>query len=152
MEPSLRFNINEVNLVYRRSPQAVDYPVIKNSAEAFEILRDTWDMNRIEHVEQFKVLLLDKANRVLGLYEASTGGTDATIMDAKLIMVAALRANAHGIIVSHNHPSGSLKPSASDVANTKKLKDAGKVLTIPLLDHIIVTASDFLSFSDKGLI
>ena len=88
----------------------------------------------------------------MGIYEASTGGVSGTVADAKLIFIAALKTNASGIILSHNHPSGNLKPSKADEALTCKLKEAGKFLDIIVMDHIIVTSEGYFSFSDEGLL
>ena len=87
--------------------------------ECYELLKLTWDENKIEFVEQFKVILMNRAQRVLGIYELSTGGVTGTVADPKLVFTAALKANACNIILSHNHPSGNLKPSRADEGLTK---------------------------------
>jgi DNA repair protein RadC len=103
-------------------------------------------------VEQFKVMLMNRANKVLGIFELSTGGVSGTVADPKIIFVAALKGGASGIIVAHNHPSGNLTASQSDIDLTRKLKEAGKFLEIQLLDHVIVTTEGYFSFADEGLI
>jgi DNA repair protein RadC len=101
--------------------------------------------------EQFVVLLLNQANKPLGIYKASTGGITGTMADIRLIMVAALKSLATGIIISHNHPSGNTMPSEQDFALTKQIKDACKIMSITLLDHVIVTADHtFYSFANEG--
>jgi len=124
---------------------------VTNSKDSFEILLDSWDKNIIELQEEFKVLLLNRGNQVLGVYSMSKGGVSGTIVDAKLIFSVALKCNASSIIIAHNHPSGSLTPSEADKRLTQKLKKASQYLDIVLLDHIIVTKEDFYSFSDNGL-
>jgi DNA repair protein RadC len=124
---------------------------VTNSKDSFEILLDSWDKNIIEHQEEFKVLLLNRVNQVLGVYSMSKGGVSGTIVDAKLVFSVALKCNASSIIIAHNHPSGSLTPSEADKRLTQKLKKARQYLDIVLLDHIIVTKEDFYSFSDNGL-
>ncbi len=111
-----------------------------------------WNENKIDFVEQFKILILNRANRVLGIVEISSGGVTGTVADPKLIFAAALKANACGIIISHNHPSCNLNPSRADEELTQKIKHAGKFLDITLLDHVIVTSEGYYSFADEGLL
>ena len=100
----------------------------------------------------WQVLFLNRANKALGFYEASTGGSTATVVDSKLVFIAALKAHACGIIISHNHPSGNLTPSNEDLQLTSKLKQAGTLLDIKLLDHVIFSSEGFYSFADEGLL
>ncbi len=86
------------------------------------------------------------------MFEVSTGGVTGTVADPKLVFVAALKANACSIIISHNHPSGNLKPSQADEHLTQKIKLAGQFLDIKLIDHIIVSSEGYYSFADEGLI
>jgi DNA repair protein RadC len=87
-------------------------------------LISAWDDNKIELVEQFKVLLLNRANKVLGICNISTGGVSGTVADPKIIFIAVLKANCCAVIISHNHPSGNLKPSRQDEELTQKLSKA----------------------------
>jgi DNA repair protein RadC len=98
------------------------------------------------------VILLNRAHRVLGIYELSTGGVTGTIADPKLVFTAALKANACSLVLSHNHPSGNLRPSKADEELTMKIKEAGKFLDIQVLDHLIVTSEGYFSFADEGLL
>ena len=98
------------------------------------------------------MLLLDRANNVIGYFKIAEGGIDATIMDERLIMSAALNVLATSIILCHNHPSGNLKPSDADKLLTQKIKFAGDIMKIILLDHIIVTADGYFSFADEGIL
>src|SRR5690606_17069786 len=127
-------------------------PKITSSKDAYSILLGSWDDDKLEFVEQFKVLLINRANRVLGVYEVSTGGVSGTVVDPKLIFAAAIKGNASAMILAHNHPSGQLKPSDADLKVTKKLKDGGQYLEISVLDHIIVTSEGYFSFADEGLL
>lgn len=95
------YQVAEVELLYRSTVKPALRPKITSSRTAYEVLLQGWDENKIEFVEQFKVLLMNTANKVLGIYEMSTGGVAATVVDAKLIFSAALKANASGIILSH---------------------------------------------------
>jgi len=96
------------------------------------------------------VLLLNRANRVLGFVKISEGGVSGTVVDPKKIFQIALKANASGIILAHNHPSGNTTPSASDESITAKIVAAGKFLEISVLDHLIITSEQYFSFSDEG--
>jgi DNA repair protein RadC len=141
--------ISEISVSYSGSKEKK--LKVTNSKDSFEILLDSWDKNIIELQEEFKVLLLNRGNQVLGVYSMSKGGVSGTIVDAKLVFSVALKCNASSIIIAHNHPSGSLTPSEADKRLTQKLKKASQYLDIVLLDHIIVTKEDFYSFSDNGL-
>ncbi len=144
--------IAEVELIYKSKIKASQRPHIKTSKDAADLLKQTWDENKIDFVEQFKVLFLNRSNKVLGILEVSSGGVTGTVADPKLVFVAALKANACNIIISHNHPSGNLKPSLEDERLTQKIKQAGQLLDIKLFDHIIVTSEGYYSFADEGLI
>ena len=152
MNVSVLNMVAEVELVYKNKVKPSERPLVKSSKECYELLRATWDENKIEFVEQFKVVLMNRAQRVLGIYELSTGGVAGTVADPKLVFTAALKANACDIILSHNHPSGNLKPSRADEELTKKIKEAGTYLDVKVLDHIIVTGEGYYSFADEGLL
>ncbi len=125
-----------------------DLPQISSSRDAYELISENWE--DVSYVESFKIILLNRANKVLGVTIISKGGMSGTTADPKVIFQAALKANASGIILSHNHPSGNLKPSQQDIDLTKKIKNAGKALDISVLDHLIITDSSFYSFNDEG--
>lgn len=101
-------------------------------------------------VEQFHILLLNRANYIIGTRQISAGGMSGTVVDPKVIFYKALQAKASGIILSHNHPSGNLRPSEADIQLTKKLRDGGRLLEIAVLDHLIVANNRFYSFADEG--
>ena len=144
--------VAEIELVYKSKVKASARPIVTSSKSAYDILLKVWDENKIEFVEQFKVLLLNRANKVLGIYEVSTGGITGTVADPRLIFVAALKGNACSIILSHNHPTGNLKPSRQDDELTSKINQAGQLLDIKVLDHIIVTNEAYYSFADEGIL
>ena len=144
--------VAEVELVYKTTVKPSQRPQLKTSKDCYELLKQTWDENKIEFVEQFKVILLNKAQRVLGIYEMSTGGVAGTVADPRLIFIAALKANACSVILSHNHPSGNLKPSRADEELTHKIYHGGKYLEIAVIDHIIITTEGYFSFADNGLL
>ena len=145
-------NISEVRLIYQRKVKAEARPSITNSQTAYDLFRQKWDDLTINLYEEFKILLLDRNNRCMGLSTVSIGGVSGTVVDPKLVFITALKTRACGLIVAHNHPSGNLKASNADVRLTKQLKEAGKLLDLPLLDHLIVTDEHYISMSDEGLI
>ena len=142
--------VSEIDLIYRTKVKSSQRPKITSSKSAYAILMDCWDLDKIEFIKQFKVLLLNQSNRVLGLYQASSGGIAGTVVDIRLLFASALKANAAGMIISHNHPSGKTAPSEADKAITRKIKTAGELLDIKLLDHLIVTEEKYYSFLDEG--
>jgi DNA repair protein RadC len=145
--------ISEVRLVYKTKIKASDRLQIKCSKDAFDIFMESWDMDSIEHTEEFKMLLMNRSNSVLGIFPVSKGGLSGTVIDVRLIYQAAIKANASGIIICHNHPSGNLNPSESDTKITQKIKEAGNLMDIQLLDHLILTTEDsYYSFADNGLL
>ncbi|MDX5438715.1 MAG: JAB domain-containing protein [Pontibacter sp.] len=144
--------VAEIKLTYRSKVKPSERPQVTSSTDCAEVLRQSWDTGKIEFVEQFKVMLLNRANRVLGIYVLSTGGVAGTVADPKLIFAAALKACASAIILSHNHPSGNTKPSAADLQLTKKMKQGGELLDITVLDHIILTSETYYSMADEGLL
>lgn len=129
---------SEVEIVYRTRTPASERVQIKHSADAFRLLWKYWNKGTIEHHEEFKIVLLNNKNAVLGIADISKGGINATIIDVRIVLQLALKAHASGIILSHNHPSSNPTPSEADVAITKKLSEAGKVMDIQVLDHLIL--------------
>ncbi len=143
-------NIAEIELVYK--PSKSNKPVISSSLDAYNVLIDFYPKDTILLQEHFLVAYLNRFNRVLGVMHLSTGGITGTVADIRLIFGTALKAAASGIIISHNHPSGNLKVSERDIGTTTKIRDAGEMLDIKLLDHIIVGHDgQYFSFSDEGL-
>ena len=145
-------NVAEVSLTYVTKVKPSDRPAIKNSHDAHKIFFDSWDTATIEHKETVKMLLLNRANKVLGITTLSEGGLSGTLMDVRMIYQYAIKGNACGIIIAHNHPSGNSNPSESDQKITRRIKEAGNLLDIQLLDHIILTPEKeiFRSFADEG--
>ncbi len=125
---------------------------ITSSCDAEQVFRYKWNSGRIGFVEEFKIILLNRSNKVLGIVPISQGGISGTVADPKLIFAAALKASASAVIAAHNHPSGNLKPSQADIQLTRKLCEAGKLLDLPILDHLILTQMSYFSFADEGLL
>lgn len=146
------YQVAEIQLTYKSNVKPSLRPKISTSRDAFNILKENWDEDKIEFVEQFKVMLTNRAQKVLGILEVSTGGVSGTVADPKVIFVAAIKAGASGFIMAHNHPSGNLTASQADIDLTRKMKEGGKFLEIQLLDHLIVTTEGYYSFADEGLL
>lgn len=146
------YEVAEIQLTYRSDVKPSERPKISGSRDAYNVLLENWDKSKIEFIEQFKVMLLNRANKVLGIFEVSSGSSTGTVADPKLIFAAAIKANACGIILAHNHPSGNLNPSQSDIDLTKRMKEGGKFLEIQVLDHIVMTTEGYYSFADEGVI
>lgn len=121
---------------------------ITSARKAFDVLYPNF--MDLAH-EEFHVLLLNNSNRVIGTRCVSVGGLTGTVADGKIIFREAIAANACGIILAHNHPSGTLEPSTQDMRITKELKNFGKLIDIQILDHIIITDHGFFSFADKNM-
>ncbi len=143
-------SIAEVKLSYKSKVKPSDRPKVNSSQEAYELFKQYWDES-ITHVESMKVMLLNRASRVLGIADLSTGGTNGCLVDMKVVFQYAIKANASSIILAHNHPSGNINPSTADINITKKVSDAANIMDIQLLDHIILTPEDkFYSMADEG--
>jgi DNA repair protein RadC len=145
------FLAEEIQITYRYKVKPSQRPTITTGQQAYEALLSSWNQDIIDLQEQFKILLLYRASKLLGIFEVSTGSACGTIADPKRIFVAALKANAVSIILCHNHPSGSLIPSKADEDMTHKIKTAGKYLDIQVLDHLIITSEGFYSFCENGI-
>ncbi len=102
--------------------------------------------------EEFFCIFLNRSNKVIKIDQLSKGGISGTVTDVRLIFKSAVLLTASGVIVAHNHPSGNLNPSESDIKITTKIKEAGNLLDIQLLDHLIIYDSDYYSFADNGLL
>ncbi len=122
---------------------------ISGSRDAFELLYPL--MGELEH-EEFWIVYLNNSNKVIHKSQLSKGGITGTLVDVRLVLKQALELGAIGIVLAHNHPSGALKPSAADKQITQKLKIASEALDIKILDHLILTQHDYLSFADQGIL
>ncbi len=133
----------------RKETDTQEKPKVGSSREAYDII--SGDLMDLSH-EEFWVLLLNRANRLIRKQRISEGGVSGTVADPKVIFKGALDHLASGIIVVHNHPSGNRSASQSDIDLTRKLREAGKFLEIQLLDHLIVCGPKYFSFADEGML
>ncbi len=142
------YQVTEVKLSYKNKPDLCKRPQIAQSKDAYRVLINAWDQNKIGFIEEAKMLLLNRSNTVLGICELGSGGVSGVIVNPKLVIVAALKANASSILLAHNHPSQNLKPSGADRSLTDKITQGGKLLEITVLDHLILSPSGYYSLSD----
>lgn len=131
----------------RQLSQVRERPQVRSSRDAFRAIAPL--LVDLPH-EEFWILLLNRANRVMGREKISLGGVAGTVVDAKVVFRKAIEGLASSIILCHNHPSGNLRPSQADIDLTKKLVQAGKTLDVVVLDHLIVTDEGYYSFADEG--
>jgi DNA repair protein RadC len=133
----------------RKESDPVKKAKISSSEDIYNLMKP--NLLDLMH-EEFWIILLNRANHVLKKVQISSGGVSGTVADPKIIFKTALENLASAVILVHNHPSGNLKPSEADDSLTKKLKYAGALLDIPILDHIIFTNSNYFSFADENKI
>ena len=126
---------------------------IKKSKDAADMFSQLWDNDIIEITESAICIFLNRANNTIGWLKISQGGLSGTVIDVRLILSVALNCLASGILLCHNHPSGNIQPSESDIKLTTKIKEAGEIMDIQLIDHIILSPNnDYYSFADNALI
>ena len=133
----------------RRGEEALEKKKINSSASVFELMQPV--IGELEH-EEFWIIYLNNSNKVIQKNQLSKGGITGTLVDVRLVLKIALEVGATGLILSHNHPSGTLKPSEADKQITQKLKNAAQSLDIKVLDHLIITENAYFSFADEGIL
>ncbi|HEX4875346.1 MAG TPA: DNA repair protein RadC, partial [Chitinophagaceae bacterium] len=133
----------------RQSAAALEKTIISSSRDTAAFLQSR--LRDMQH-EVFAVVFLNRANKINHFEIISEGGITGTVADPRIILKKALEHNAVSIILSHNHPSGSLKPSRADEQLTSKIKEAARFLDITVIDHIIVSETGYYSFADEGLL
>lgn len=125
---------------------------ISSSRDAYEIFKRVFNADTFDWCEEVIMLCVNNSNKVVGFHKVSSGGMTGTVIDVRMIFTTALKSLATGIIIAHNHPSGTLIPSEADKAITKKIKEAGRFLDINILDHLIITDENYFSFGDEGIL
>ena len=141
--------IREVQVSYQ--PSKTSLYQIQNADCAFQYVKEAYSKDTIGLYEEFMVLLLNRANQVMGCLKLSKGGLTGTVVDLRILFGTALKAMSSSIIIAHNHPSNNLTPSKEDHELTKKIKGAGELLDINLLDHLILgTSNNYVSFANEG--
>ena len=144
--------ISEISISYKPKIPLNQKPKVSSSEEIYKIMRKVFDVEMINHHEEFWILLLNRANRVLGTVKISQGGISECMVDIRVIFQFALKANAVSIVLCHNHPSNELKPSWQDKTLTKRIIETAKLFNIEVLDHLIIGNDEYLSFADEGIL
>lgn len=139
--------VSEMEVTYTPAIKTKDRKKIKCSRDIYNIMKDVFPS--LNHKEYFYIICLNRANLAVGFHQISAGGISGTVTDSRLIFQAALLSNASGIILCHNHPSGNLNPSTQDIEITQKIKRAGAILDISIIDHVILTEDSYYSFADE---
>lgn len=145
---NIDYTVGEVELSYKTKFKNLHK--IVSSEDAYRYLLPTYREGTICYKEYFKALFLNQSNQVLGYTLISEGGITETSVDVRVILQAALLTNSVAIILAHNHPSGSMKPSKQDMDITKQVKEAARLMRITVIDHLILTDAGYYSFSDEG--
>lgn len=142
--------VSEITIRY--TPKKGAKPIVGSAQNAYDALLPFFPKDVIAIQEQFVVMYLNHANKIIGIFRVSTGGITGTVVDVRLILGTALKIAATGIILAHNHPSGNLKASQADQLLTRKLKNAAALMDIRVEDHIILSGTDnaFYSFASEG--
>ncbi len=148
----LAFILSEIELRYNPKVPAIKKPKIKCSGDAHNQFLELLDQTQFNIKEEAAVLFLNRSKRVIGGYKLSSGGITGTVVDIRIILGMALKCLASGILIAHTHPSGELSPSKQDIDLTIRLMDAGKLMDIELVDHLIITKDAYLSMSEDDLI
>lgn len=143
--------LEEVKLAFKPKYKVSELPTITASREAYEFIMPV-AQETLLHFESFYIILLNRANKVVGWKKISDGGIHGTFADIRIILQTAILCNCSALILCHNHPSGKKTPSDADISLTKNIKEAAKLVEISVLDHIILTQDEFYSFADNGMI
>jgi DNA repair protein RadC len=145
--------IDEVRLICRTKVKTSYRLPVKCSKDAFDIFMENWDLDSIEHIEEFKLMLMTRSNKVLGIASISKGGISGTVTDVRIILQYAIKANASSIIICYNHPNVNAQPSESDLTITRKIRESCNVMDIQLLDHLIaIPEGTYYCIADEGIL
>ena len=150
--PKSRIPKIKISISFDKKIKKSELIQISSAKDSYDIFKNIFDADTFDWREEFIILCLNNSNKVVGFYKISSGGMTGTVVDVRIIFTAALQCLATSIILAHNHPSGKLQPSESDKKMTQKIKEAGKLLDIEILDHLIINDEDFFSFAKAGLL
>ena len=153
MQTNQILTATEITISYRPPQNLYERPTIRKTEDAMQQFLMVFDRDLIALHEEFIVLYLNQANRVLGVYKASKGGITGTVADLRIILSVGLKILATAMILAHNHPSGNLRPSSADEQLTSKIKQAAALIDIKIIDHLIINPSEeYFSFADEGML
>ncbi|WP_291967595.1 JAB domain-containing protein [Maribacter sp.] len=149
----MKDKVNEIQISYKERITSPFWHKINSSKDAADLLFEHWDKDTIGLHESFKVVLLNNSNKVKGIYQLSKGGITGTLVDIRILFAVILKSLSVAVILTHNHPSGTLKASEADKKLTDKIKRAAELLDIKVLDHILIVPNgNYYSFADNGLL
>ena len=149
----MNYKVNEIKLSYQEKMGMSKMPAINSSKDASTLIFKHWDHGTIGVQESFKVLLLNNANKVKGIYQLSTGSMTGTLVDIRILCAVIIKSLSVGVILTHNHPSGKLNPSEADKQLTQKIKKAASFFDVTVLDHLIIAPDgNYYSFADEGIL
>jgi len=142
----------EVKINYQPTVKLCERPLLNSSRDIYKFLMESevFDPLTIEYKEFFKIILLNNANRLLGISHLSEGGINQTAVDIRHIMQPAILSNAVALVICHNHPSGHLQPSKDDDRATEQIRAACNLFNIILIDHLIISSENYYSYADEG--
>ncbi len=145
--------VNEIKISYKQHIKSDKWCQLKCSSDTAKFIFEHWDKNTIGIHESFKILLLNNANKVKGIYQLSSGGITGTLVDLRILFAVVLKSLATGVLLVHNHPSGTLEASQADIQLTKKIKNAADFFDVKVIDHLIITPSgSYYSFADNAIL
>lgn len=148
----MTLKVAKIKISYHNKIHPDNRAIVKDSKDAYDILLKGWNKNYIQIVEEAKLLMLDKRNACLGIADLFRGGVSSCVIDPKIVLATSLVSGASGIILAHNHPSGNLKPSKSDIDITRRISNGASIVGLQLLDHMIITPHGYYSMLDNGLV
>ena len=149
----MEHSVNEIQISYREKLSILKSLSITNSKDVGALLFNNWDADTIGLHETFMILLLNRSNKVKGIYQISQGGITGTLVDLRILFAVVLKTLSVGILLAHNHPSGKLQASQPDRDITHKIQRAAQLFDVKVLDHIIIAPDGkYFSFADQGVL
>lgn len=145
-----KYPVQEIEITYKPTYNIFERPEINRPQDAYRVISELWPKGTIELREAFYVICISASDNVLGVWTGGLGDHMGSRVDIRLTLATALKANAHSIILAHNHPGGDHRPSNEDMTITRNFYEACKIVGIFLMDHIIISSKGYYSFSDSG--
>ena len=145
----MKHQLAEITINYKPKIKASNRISISNAQDALKAFKEVWN-DKLDYQESMYLLFLNRANHVLGFNLLAIGSSTGIIVDLRMILQSALKANAHSVIIAHNHPSGNCSPSNEDNRLTTKVKNGLNAIDIKLLDHLIITSDSYYSYADEN--
>lgn len=140
----------KISVSFDKKVKKSELYTIRSSSDTADLLRNVFSADTFDWTEEFVIICMNRANKVVGFHKVASGGFSGVVADPKVILTVALQTCSSALILAHNHPSGNLKPSRADEELTRKIKSAAALLDITVLDHIILSDQGYYSFADEG--